>query len=314
MKSYQELESMQILPDLQEDIVTKIKERKWWQGALVNGGSLGVIDDSIPSETWWVIASQTCNLYNPSFDNVPVFELVAAKEVDSLKAKESRGDHPRIFHATAISKDKNIFLEIDIQKRIWCKRCILAELEAPEYKIVDIGNVETDGYKSQWLDKFSGWLARSYTRTTLPDEFNEAIKKSKLADVFDNKIPKFKEHLYGIYFSIRPDSDEEFFCAVGELNPPYQLELCLVVNEDIDPDEVKDSVIKQIFTDKVQDPADKDKTVTRAELAGRFGVHIIPLGVDVKSVTEVTLSDIHTLIRYSNVDYLSDSIVAATTP
>jgi len=42
--------------------------------------------------------------------------------------------------------------------------------------------------------------------------------------------------LYGIYLTIASDTDEGWNGSLGEMPPPYQLEITLVTYENIDPD------------------------------------------------------------------------------
>ena len=70
-------------------------------------------------------------------------------------------------------------------------------------------------------------------------------------------------------------------------------------------------LIEQIFATKIPDPLDKQKKITRSELAFRHNIRVIKEAIDAKSVAEFTLLEIKSLIRYSLVDHLSDSSVAA---
>ena len=93
--------------------------------------------------------------------------------------------------------------------------------------------------------------------------------------------------------------------------PPYLFNIVLVVNENVDPTEIKKQLIEQIFATKIPDPLDKQKKITRSELAFRHNIRVIKEAIDAKSVAEFTLLEIKSLIRYSLVDHLSDSSVAA---
>ncbi|MFN2355484.1 MAG: hypothetical protein ABR512_13305, partial [Desulfopila sp.] len=272
---------------------------------------LSLYDEEGNSSEWWVIASQTCNLYNASLDNVPKFEIVAAKQIKSCNAGFIRGDHPRILHVEAQSQSDAtavISLELDIQNRKWCKREILAQLEPPKHRLIDVPRTtESDGLKKLWLDNFICWLTRSYNRVTLPDQFNDAVRVSKIEDVFKKKLSKSKEDLWGIYFSIHPDSDEPQEGMIGEMPPPYQLNIVIVVNEGVDPEKHRKKMVDQLFKDEVRDPEDSSAMITRLDLAKRHKIRLIEQDIDALSVAEFTIKDHKSLIRYSFIDYLSDS-------
>jgi len=150
--------------------IAKIKEKRWWQGSLILGSSLSAIEESYGREEWWIIASQTCNLHNPSFQNVPVFEVVAAREIEKCDPGKIRGDNPRILHVEAESENEKIALEVNIQTRRWCPRQVLSNLPMPTFNVRDVSRgLDADWARKQWLDNFVGWLARSYNRIALPD-------------------------------------------------------------------------------------------------------------------------------------------------
>lgn len=62
--------------------------------------------------------------------------------------------------------------------------------------------------------------------------------------------------------------------------------------------------------EKIADPGNKEKKITRAELLKRHGVRIIEGSIDSKSIAEITLLEVKSYIRYAFVDYLSDSSMA----
>lgn len=92
--------------------------------------------------------------------------------------------------------------------------------------------------------------------------------------------------------------------------PPYLLGIMLVTNENADPIRLRDLLLERIFTEKITDPGNKEKKITRAELLKRHGVRIIEGSIDSKSIAEITLLEVKSYIRYTFVDYLSDSSMA----
>lgn len=297
--------------ELSGELLDKIKKKNWWQGSLVLGSDLNTtIPNTHKNITWWVIASQTCNLYNPDFQKVSVFEIIAASQIDQCAKNMIRGDNPRILHAKAQAETEIIALELDIQKRVWLPREILSQLPAPIYSILDTKKeLDEQWMKKQWLDNFIGWLARSYNRVALPDAFNEAVKNSRLRDIFETKLTKHAEKLHGIYLSIEADSDTPWEGVLGQMPSPYLLNIILVVFEDIDPEPLKSQLLTQLFEDQIKDPNCNSNTITRSELARKKGIRIIKEDIEARSVADISLLELKSLIRYSLVDHLSESSI-----
>lgn len=287
---------------LREEITAK----GWWQGSVIPGSAFPKLHDGHDNIEWWLIASQTCDLHNSDFQKTPVFELVAASKIDHCDPSKIKGDSPRILHVEAQSSSGSVAFEISIQKRRWLPRELLAQFPKPNLNVR--GGYRSDG--SDWLDVFSGWLGRSYTRVALPDEFNDALRNARIEQVLKEKLIKQKNDLYGIYISIDPDAEEPWLGNIGEMPPPYLLGMMLVTKENADPIRLRDLLLERIFTEKITDPGNKEKKITRAELLKRHGVRIIEGSIDSKSIAEITLLEVKSYVRYTFVDYLSDSSMA----
>jgi hypothetical protein len=300
-----------ISPKESADYVKEIEQKGWWQGSVLTGADVSIYYSSAPVAEYWIMASQTCNLYNKDFERIPVVELVAAKKIDACEPGLVKGDNPRILHVEASSTLETLPLEIDIQKRIWIPRHLLVKMPMPVFRLRDVpleGKAEQKNRK--WNDNFAGWLARSYTRVALPDEFNRAIRGARIEEAVQKKLLKQPDDIYGIYFSINSDSDDDWGGALGEMPPPYLLEIMVVVEEDVDPEIIRASFVAHLFDAKVQDPDDATKKISRAELARRNSIRIIRESIFVKNIREVSLYEMKSLVRFSLVDHLSDSAMA----
>ena len=304
----------QVSNDSSADLLAEIVSKGWWQGAAIESGCLAEYGEGLADVPYWVITSQTCNLYNASFESIPVFEVVAAKPLhkncDPLKSK---GDNPRTLHVE-VTDSSVVALELDIQSRRWLRREILAKLPAPKCFVVDASEHSDKSWlEHQWLDNMCGWLGRSYTRVALPNEFNEALSRSKLDNFFRSTLAKHSEKLYGIYLSIEHDADEPWIGPIGKIPPPYNLGITLVLHEKANPLDMQKVVDEALFAKNVPDRESNDEKpqkITRAEVARRHGIRLIREGVELKSVAQVNLLDLKRLIRYSIVDFLSDSNMA----
>lgn len=299
-----------ISADVNEALLIAVKEKKWWQGSVIPASSLSLEDQS--DANYWVIASQACNIYNPNFEKVPVFELVAARQIDECDPKMVKGDNPRILHLTARSQGGDIIaLELDIQERRWLSRSLLAQIPGSTIYVRDAKRDEgPDWNKNLWLDNFIGWMARSYTRVAFPDEFNDSMRVSRIEEILKDKITKHRDKLYGIYLLVSANTNDEWHGILGEMPPPYLLEIMLITYEDVDPEVIKKELIQRLFIDSIQDPGEKSQKITRGQLARKHNIHIIESSVDARTISDINLLELKSLVRYTFVDHLSDSSMA----
>lgn len=302
----------QISADVAQALLDEIEVRKWWQGSVLLGKDLPPMEDGHSDVECWVVASQACNIYNASFQNVPVFELVSASRIGACDPGKIRGDNPRILHVEALSNEEVISLELDIQKRRWLPRSWLAQLPAPFCHVRDAERGVDPFLKNQWRDKFAAWMGRSYTRVALPDAFNDALKASKIREVLEDKLAKHKNELYGIYLELSPDSGEVWEGVLGEMPAPYLLGITLVTFDNVDPDKMKEMLVKSLFKDEIKDPAsgDSPRKIRRVDLAARHKIRIIEADIAAKTVSGTSIHEIMGMVRYSLVDHLSDSSMA----
>lgn len=301
----------QTLIDDAQRILEKLGAANWWQGSLIHKSCIAELSERHQDCEWWIVASQACNIYSPDFDSVPVVELIGAIEISEL-AEFSNGSHPRIIDLTAnsVSDERALCLRAELQKRLWIPRAVLANLRPPQHRLVN-QHVLPYNAEGLWLDKFSSWLARSYTRVALPNEFNGILASSKIRDVLEAKLAKKKqEALYGIFLTIQSADTEEKPGELGLWTPPYDLGLLVACYEDADPVSIRGDLVKQLFEDQVKTLGNNNgETTSRAELAKTLGIRMIKEDVDVRSISDINLSELLGLgtVRYSMVDYYSSS-------
>lgn len=292
------------MAEIDLDLAGSIKALGWWQGSVISDQKLQGLPFDNSNESWWIVASQTCNLYNPNFCKIPVVELISARSIPKLEKSFSRGDNPRTLHIEAIGDRGTIFLEVDIQSRTWIKRQLLVEIGDPDYEIVDSSRDTSGWMNSQWLDNFAGWIARSYTRVTLPDDFNNILKKSKIQDVLNSSLMR-NPKLYGIYMNIASASEDEWNGTIGLMPAPYFLEILLVSDEDEAPDQIVSDLRQALFEDKVNFKDLGNLELSRADVAQRIGLTIVPAGVTGLNIAQTSILDIKSSIRYTLNDFLS---------
>ncbi|MDU8630761.1 hypothetical protein [Pseudomonas syringae group sp. 243L2] len=285
------------------ELAEAIKKAGWWQGSVISGERLQS-HCGVDGDIWWIVASQTCNIYNSDFEKIPVVEVVAATRVAKIDNALSKGNNPRLLHLEAIGKGETVFFEVNIQRRIWISRDALAGIGDPDYDIVDSDRESAGWMKSQWLDTFSGWLARSYTRITLPDEFNVILKESRIQEVLDGKILR-TDKLYGIYLNIGSASNDRWTGALGLMPAPYFLEILLVTDEDENPIPLVDTLKKSLFEEKVKFKFHEEVYDFRSKIASDRGITIIPEGITGSNIAETSILSVKSSVRYTLNDFLS---------
>lgn len=291
-------------------VVAKLEAGEWWQGSLIHRSNIVDLVEHHPTCEWWVVASQACNIYNCDFQIVPVVELVGASVIQEL-GESRKGGHPREIDLSAKGSDRELLIKAESQKRIWIPRRLLAALEAPKFQVRN-DRTEPFTYETQWLDKFSSWLARGYTRVALPDAFNIALGKSQIRNVLESRLAK-KNHddLYGIFMTITADDPDESGSELGALKPPYDLGILIACYENVDPQPILAQLKKQLFKDLIKDPESSDgsPTLTRAAVAIKLGVRIIEADIEVRPISDIYLSELlgPNTVRYNMVDHHSDS-------
>ncbi|WP_157763358.1 hypothetical protein [Pseudomonas citronellolis] len=297
-----------------DEALDRIRALEWWQGSVIPAACLSDAVGSVEGIEFWVIISQTCNLYNASFESVPVFEVVGARRIEKCEKLYVKGDHPRVIHVESVSTKTGeiLCLAINILERRWLRRTLLAEIPGPVSAIKDSVDVR-DPYvmQKQWLDKLAGWVARSYTRVTLPDEFNRALDASRIKKYLESTLTTFSDQLYGVYLGIDFGGDEEYEGVIGMMPPPYLLEIYIVTNEDVNPDTIVEKVKEDIFRVEKKLPGRTPPYPKMVDLAAEAGIRVREQSIVGRSTTDVTVDEMRRLTRYTFVDHFSDSSFAS---
>lgn len=278
-----------------------------------------IVKEELPAlagSSYWVVISQTCNLFNPSLERVPSVELIAAERISVLEKTMASGLNPRVLHTKAYdAQSQELLLELKIQRRVWVPRNLLSMCSPSGAAIRDLEG-DTEG---RFKETLTNWIARSYTRIELPDELNEAIQKSRLDRIL-SKISKLDHGVHGIFFEIALHSEQESDdedavdpeplspSQVAISNPPWSVELSVVCYDQ----DTKASVMKILAeaddlryeAKLLPDPASHPgKNVSVRQLAAAHGLHVIGLQAVMDDAWRVT--DLMRTQRYTNFDYLS---------
>ena len=277
---------------------------------MLDGRQLVPISKGVPAPPYYLVATQTCSLYNESLERVPLVELIEAWPIPAgeLKPKCRKGYDPREHHLEISNGEEDpIRLRLHVHQRRWIDRARLAAFPPMHHRILDPEVVDSTG-----KELFAKWLGSSYTRVELPDQFNDALAQSKIAEFLEQRIAKQGDKIFGIYFRIQALEDEEdndlTADQIAQLMAPYKVILTLVVYLDDDVEDIQEEA-KKLFAPVIPDPGKKDQKpqpkISQAELAVRFGLTLTD--VDVVTTREWKVDDLIHNIRYTLFDTLSSS-------
>ena len=291
-------------------LATQVQENGWWQGSVASDAELrSHCPELPPGATHWIVASQTCNLFNEDFEKIRLMEWVGATEIspDASRSKLRGGNNPRILHCKADAASNELHLSCDLQLRHWADRKTLASF-APTFALADYPGKERHNKQK---DIFVGWIARSYTRIELSGELTAALKGAKFDVIIENILNDFSEEIYGIFLEISSDDDDEL--PPVEVGPPCSINISFVINDPTRQAAIA-AKIKSEFEKSVADPAQTGVAgatkVPRSELAKRHKVRFLP---SVEPSRTWTVADLQKTVRYSIFDQLSGGAEASAT-
>lgn len=249
-----------------------------------------------------MLASQTCNAQNPDIERVPTVEFIRAFDLDAgkLDGRLIDGSNPRRLHVSATNADGEFRdLEFRIAERIWVPRGRLMDLRPSGWRLEDS---ESDPAKRA-KETFASWLARSYVRVELPNEFIELFAGTKLKDFFARLVKENAEKIQGVYLDLRPRSDESDTryspTQVARFSAPYRLDVTVVVQ---DPDAIAtiEGALSALEEKRISKP--NVGRISRVEQAAELGIDVT---TDVVVIDGWTVRDLMGTIRFTDWDHLS---------
>ncbi len=152
----------------------KIRASGWRQGSVIERQSAGerlktLLEGTLSELTHWIVLSQDCDLVNGSYDKEPEVELLGCKVVEGADGSLTHGKNPRRIHLSAQIGNHSTVMEARVFHRFAFPRHVLEE-SAPTVGCTLL------------LDEVRiliEWVARRYTRSAFPDEFNRRIQKAQ---------------------------------------------------------------------------------------------------------------------------------------
>jgi hypothetical protein len=278
-----------------DETVAKIRNAGWWQGSVVDEATLRGVEPTLPGgHDYWVMATQTCNLYNKDFAKISKVEWVAAKRVlDSVPAQKG-GRNPRLLEVKASSQEGEVWLVCNSQERHWGHRANIAKI-APTMAFI---NAKGQGQAENHKDNFATWLARGYTRLELSDELNQALADGKLMAAIDKLVAAHDADLFGIFIRV---ADEQKSLP-EHVKPPCEVDLRIVVSQESNLEKVRKKLEDLFAKASVDVGPGKPKLSRETVLANDHGIILDQQAIPASRWT-ATMIEQHT--RFNFKDYLS---------
>ena len=294
---------------MDEDSAKKIRANAWWQGSILPHATLHqLVGAALPNgATHWILASQTCNLYNLDFTKIRVVEWVGAKAITLADTKPLllRGRNPRILHCKAAgSGHDDVWLECNLQLRHWTDRKLLAENQPAPISFVDDQSNRAD---LQYKDIFIRWIARSYTRLELSDELGKALRHSKIDEMISKVCKTHESDIYGVFLAI--DDDQQGETAAVDVIPPCSVEIFFIANLDAQRAAIE-KIVNDFLGADMPNPdftagSNSPKKIKRRDSISKTqGLRVSCMFKDSR---EWNIADLESTLRYSFVDHFSNS-------
>lgn len=174
----------------------------WRQGSIIGHELIAPIVDTlcvpqpIPEDALLVLVSQDCDIAHHSYEAEPFIEfLVANRRAGEDEDKGLQwGKHPRRFQFWTEHQSDGAFFEININDRYRAGREILLK-GLPEERL-----------DTKLTEVIGRWVAKRYTRSAFPDEFNKRCRaaRGKLAALFK----KHGDLILSIHIRLEPEDVE----------------------------------------------------------------------------------------------------------
>ncbi len=151
-----------------------IRASGWRQGRFVGREDIRTllarsIDQVLPrgkTPFRLVVVTQDCDLVQNA-DIEPFVELIPCMEITKAEPLYENGRNPRLLHIPSIRPpEPDQWLEISIHDRFRVRKEALADLSVDQ----------STRLKDHDVRLLSRWIAKRYTRTAFPDEFNLRLK------------------------------------------------------------------------------------------------------------------------------------------
>lgn len=253
-----------------QEIVARIRDAGWWQGSIADAEALAKLDASLPPGfDYWVVATQTCNLYNKNLEKVAKVEWIGARDMRETDPLLRGGRNPRTLEAKATGSRGELWIVCDSQERHWGPRACLAKL-TPTMALV---NAQGLSQSERHKDNFAAWLARGYTRLELSDELGKALNDGKFLEAMRKLAAAHEADIFGMFIHVSDEQNN----PPEKVLPPCDVELTIVVSRAVALNDVANK-LTELF-DAKNLPGPKGKISRVSALRGAQNVRLVHAAV-----------------------------------
>ena len=199
-----------------------LEQLGWRQGSVVTASEhplTNYVEDA--GEDIFIIAPYSCAVVNEDFGKKePLLELIRFKPSNQDRQFQ-KGRSPRTLQLTVLQKNSPSFFNADIHDRHFVPHEILVGKRPSEkYHLTD-----------DEIRIFNLWLAKRYTRSVLPTEFNRRAApalnwlRDELKKLY-RKSSNDLDGLEGIYLILDPEDKE-----LADIEEPYDVGVICLLSE-----------------------------------------------------------------------------------
>lgn len=197
----------------------------WRQGALLPRDATDALGFGLPQEdpagTAVVVVSHDCDLVQPP-DVEPKVEVISGRRIAGPDGNYTHGKNPRRLHLPLDGDAAAGWVELEATRKRDVEKRDLASYQP------DATCFLTAGAKSI----LQRWLAARYRRAAFPDEFNDRLHRTGLAERLTRIMSKGGALISAVLFDL--DNGEEIVRT--DADDPYGLEIYLLYGTRADPD------------------------------------------------------------------------------
>ena len=293
---------------------------KWSQFSLVEAEKLLNISEKFKLDPayncrYWIVLTHSCDLSRTFVTDKLVEFLPCFENVERSDIYRSDGSDTWHLKLYLSSLDCTVFLKSDEKVAIDKKTIIDAGIDVIDAPVDNIFNTEQLGI-------LKDWLLRRYSRQTLENNIDKALKQSvakAINEFFENierrnGTKEYSKIITSVYLDVDEDEKNK---SDNEKNSKYYVTVYLVYDPNFEyPEKVtlkneslnslEDFVnrLKEFILEKYQKAKDKSDGAESPD--DRFmDCMIPPLSVKIKAEDELSLQDARTLVLW-NFNYLSE--------
>lgn len=208
----------------------------WRQGKIITAShcvQLGLCSEHEAATTLVIVVSHDCYLCQ-SQTIEPEVEIIVGKIATDFDGNYSHAKNARRLHLS-FDGEKSIVGEFEATKKTTISKIDLASFEPSK----------SFSLSSESIAVFQLWLASRYRRSAFPDEFENRLKATKLAEKISRIVKPHGKEISGVFFDVDDGHEIEHIGA----DDTYQLDITILYPSEPSPEDsmkVAEDVVQKI--------------------------------------------------------------------